>query len=452
MLEKYIKPSGLKRFSIYGLFGYKNITIPFNENVMILMGENGTGKTTILNALCYTLSCRFSKLSAIEFDKIVLEFDSGNIAEVPKPNTNYFDFDTDESTRAQKLFLDLAEQFNEDEIMDLIEASNESDLSIFRNGPYASRLRRLGFPSRMILNALQQIGGFSQKEFTRAKELIKSEIPYEILYFPTYRRIEEDLKRLGINLDSESAISNQIQFGMNDVAKTFEELTSAIKDSAIQGFAKVTGEMLSQLVDGINVTAEMRESLKQQDALKIVLDRVGSNITEAYKENIDDLIKSDRINEEIYDPLVYFLSNLIKIYDQQREKDAVINRFAAVCNDYLVGKTVDYDESKVNISINQSSCKDPLDISKLSSGEKQIVSLFCKIYLNADRNFVILFDEPELSLSIEWQRLLLPHILQSGKCSLLIAVTHSPFIFDNELDQYAHDLGLLSKEDRNGCY
>ena len=35
----------------------------------------------------------------------------------------------------------------------------------------------------------------------------------------------------------------------------------------------------------------------------------------------------------------------------------------------------------------------------------------------------------------------LPDIFRSDKCSTLIAVTHSPFIFDNEFDEYAMDMG-----------
>ena len=41
---------------------------------------------------------------------------------------------------------------------------------------------------------------------------------------------------------------------------------------------------------------------------------------------------------------------------------------------------------------------------------------------------------------MEWQKELLPDILNSGKCELLVAVTHSPFIFDNELDFLAEDM------------
>ncbi|MEO0684253.1 MAG: AAA family ATPase, partial [Cyanobacteria bacterium J06649_11] len=81
---------------------------------------------------------------------------------------------------------------------------------------------------------------------------------------------------------------------------------------------------------------------------------------------------------------------------------------------------------------------EPLHLSKLSSGEKQIISFFSKIYLSeSDKRFIILFDEPELSLSMTWQKQLLPDILSSEKCDFLLAVTHSPFIFHNELDGYA---------------
>ena len=66
----------------------------------------------------------------------------------------------------------------------------------------------------------------------------------------------------------------------------------------------------------------------------------------------------------------------------------------------------------------------------LSSGEKQIVSLFAKVYLRADKDFIMFFDEPELSLSLEWQKMLINDILNSKKCAFLFVTTHSPFIFD----------------------
>ncbi len=70
-----------------------------------------------------------------------------------------------------------------------------------------------------------------------------------------------------------------------------------------------------------------------------------------------------------------------------------------------------------------------LELRMLSSGEKQIVSLFYHLYLSGEKKYIILIDEPELSLSVQWQKRLLPDILASQRCEFLAAVTHSPFIF-----------------------
>jgi hypothetical protein len=42
--------------------------------------------------------------------------------------------------------------------------------------------------------------------------------------------------------------------------------------------------------------------------------------------------------------------------------------------------------------------------------------------------------------------MLLPDIIDSGRCKLLIAATHSPFIFNNKLDSYAVDLDQFVTE------
>lgn len=77
-------------------------------------------------------------------------------------------------------------------------------------------------------------------------------------------------------------------------------------------------------------------------------------------------------------------------------------------------------------------------LKNLSSGEKQIVGLFSKLYLDNTHGLFVFIDEPELSLSIDWQRRLLPDVIASDNCKGLFAVTHSPFIFDNDLVGIVH--------------
>ena len=204
-----------------------------------------------------------------------------------------------------------------------------------------------------------------------------------------------------------------------------------------KGFTKISSEILSKLVKGFGDTdKEILNRINETD-LDIILARVGEEIPEADKSKIKEII----LNKEATstdNSLLYFIQTLVDIYEKQKELDNSINKFKDVCNNYLIGKQVYYDESNIKISIKSNDGSKSLPLNKLSSGEKQIISIFSKIYLSkAEERFIVLFDEPELSLSIFWQKKLLPDILDSGKCDFLLAVTHSPFIFDNELDKYA---------------
>jgi predicted ATP-binding protein involved in virulence len=404
LLSDRLNTSNLKSFTINGLFGYKNIKIPFDKEAVILIAENGSGKTTILNALYYSISGKFDKLNTIDFDSIVLEFISG-ITEIKKSD-----------------------------LKKLVTTSKNN--SLFNINKELER----------NLKALQK------RISDKLEKPIQENLPKSILYFPTYRRIEEDLKNLGYGEENSKQLKlakgeeNLIKFGMDDVVAKFDEIKKEIKDSALNLFSKITGEILTQFVDGSEITPAMRKSI-QPETLNIVLSRVGeTNISKSYKEKIEKLVSSGNINNPEHDQLVYFLSKLVGVYEQQKEKDNSINQLATICNQYLHNKQIIYDQANVDISIVQTRNNQPIDIKNLSSGEKQIISLFSKIYLESSEDFILLFDEPELSLSIEWQRLLLPDILRSDRCKLLVAVTHSPFIFDNELDLNADDLDIFVQE------
>jgi energy-coupling factor transporter ATP-binding protein EcfA2 len=63
----------------------------------------------------------------------------------------------------------------------------------------------------------------------------------------------------------------------------------------------------------------------------------------------------------------------------------------------------------------------------LSSGEKQMLSLLA--YCSICKNTVIFIDEPELSLSVDWQRLLVPMLLDIPNGNQYFMATHSPMIY-----------------------
>ena len=70
--------------------------------------------------------------------------------------------------------------------------------------------------------------------------------------------------------------------------------------------------------------------------------------------------------------------------------------------------------------------------------------MFCHLYIGHGKKYFVLIDEPELSLSIDWQEHFLTDVIESGVCEFMFAVTHSPFIFNEMLRGYRNDLSIMA--------
>lgn len=74
-----------------------------------------------------------------------------------------------------------------------------------------------------------------------------------------------------------------------------------------------------------------------------------------------------------------------------------------------------------------------IDFDILSTGEKNIIRIFFKLIFETRYGSFIILDEPEISLHIEWQSLLVKNIvkLASEYDLKVLMATHSPYIADN---------------------
>jgi ABC-type multidrug transport system ATPase subunit len=71
----------------------------------------------------------------------------------------------------------------------------------------------------------------------------------------------------------------------------------------------------------------------------------------------------------------------------------------------------------------------PILPENLSSGEKQILIILLTTLLSDRKEYILLMDEPEISLHIDWQRTLIKNIRQiNPNCQIIIA-THSPTVY-----------------------
>lgn len=435
----------LKKFVIKGLYGERDVHIEFRENFLILVAENGYGKTTVLNALFATLSGDAKRLRKIDFSSIELTFADGLHFKLEKSDLKYT---MEALKKLSPLTGHILNTVGEKSLNELLEIAFTTSRALKDVKEVKEFANLANVPHSYFLNMLEEFktSGFSEKA-TRILKKIRTSFPYNLVYLPTYRRVEQDFKDLSLESQMEKLEDHAINFGMRDVDLRFKEITKEITSSSVEWFSKVNGEMLTQLVHGFHVDEATRNSVRDEEAIKIVLDRIGSNIREDAKREILRLVETGAIFEgHDHEPLLYFVANLLKVYEQQKNNDKAIQDFSEVCNRYLVDKMIKYDESKVTIEIVRRKNGIPVDIEHLSSGEKQIISLFARLYLKKETELAIFFDEPELSLSIEWQKTILPDIINSGKCAFLFVTTHSPFIFENELIGYTADLRTFIRE------
>jgi predicted ATP-dependent endonuclease of OLD family len=443
----------INSFKINNLHGALTYELKLQDNTLILIGENGSCKTTIIKLLFYTLSMQWGKLSQYNFDSITF-------------NVNDYD------VKITKRDIDSMIMINNSTLHRFPSSIRNEILSITRSGDIFDSERidflckKYNIPISYLMRELE-FGGdlFSENQSTKASVNIKKAIAkikecfegIHIIYLPTYRRIEQELKvvldgrfeeneyrtkRLP-NRFRNANFSELVEFGMDDVDeatnKSLNELKDFFRNSLNQMTLGYLGDVVDKKYQDLNT-----ESLANIDELTIenIMQRVDESILS--NERKKTLSKSiEQIKSEgvisVHDQVVcHYFKKLLSSHRELETKEVKIRKFAEICSKYLKNKSISYDSSNFTFSINSNIENQTIKFHQLSSGEKQIVSLFSHLYLDGEKKYFVLIDEPELSLSVKWQKEFLADINKGDFCSGIVAVTHSPFIFDNKLDIYAH--------------
>jgi predicted ATPase len=479
-------PSLIERFGIDNLHGYRRISLSSEFAATILIARNGSGKTTFLGVLDAFLRCQFSRLRDLEFSEIFCKLrEYHEELRLTKDDVTQFSQIPAESELYQiarsgdlpigSLFMFLTEEF--DYLRNDVNALHENDVfsMILRQGSY--RLRDAILICERLRLDLYRRNPNIQNIF---EVLQKALSDTEVVYLPTYRRIELPMvvdqkeaipRRRRPTQLRQSAISlfrGEIQFGLADISERLSELNQKMLSDSNLGYRRISANMINELIDG---TYEREISMMKEIPDKNDLSLFFSRLQEGevrYRQfgdisipNIDRIYTGGAVSTESNNFLRYFLSKLNNVIKATRDIEFEVQEFVRNCNKYLssedhsVLSTMDNDvmvpgiyrddktlvlnrqNLRVHVEIQPGGRKVSLDA--LSSGEKQMVSLFAKLLLYPKRK-IVLIDEPELSLSIEWQRHILVDVVNSSQCQQVIAITHSPFVFDNPLEPYAQSL------------
>lgn len=456
----------VESLEIRSLWHNRDVTIPIRDNCLILIGENGSGKSTILKVLYYLLSAQFSRLLEVDFESVAIVL-NGQRIEITREQLQY-DAQEGRSSALRHLPTFLRKRANRflDVLPALVKQQKTFDIGEF----VADASRQFDLPTSLVYDLIGEMGEREGVELVaspkdlfgadRARASIKDLVGNtDILYFPTYRRIERDLKRLFPSLKDDPAKrdrrvhpsqhanhADEIAFGMQDVHDSVSHQTLRIERSVRQHLNDVAVQYLRDAILG--EYKQQHQSLEDLDdaAWEQMLERFPIGLGEQGSTRLKGIATKVRTGEPLNTEerlVAHYLTLLIGVWRHQRHLETDVRAFTSSCNKYLVDKRLEYDDSSFEIvvkdifGLSPEARGRPIEWGALSSGEQQIVSLFSRLMLTGHDRYLLLVDEPELSLSVTWQPMLLPDIRSSARCEGVFAVTHSPFIYDNELGRHA---------------
>lgn len=431
--------SNLESIEIIGLFNKRNFFIKFDEIVKILISENGSGKTTILNIIVSSLKKDIITLRKMPFKIIKIKLKNGDSYCIDKgkffKNTG-FSLDIIYNIERAGIRYGIEKNIMKN-IIEVYSATHDI-------GSILKEIEKEELPYNFTERIKSLLFSYLDKDLKNSEELDEytsfiEKLDFKVEYLPTYRRIEIDYDdRLNYEDRGGRNYKSEMNFGMTDIEKIIDKLTREIKFETARLFSKMNKEILYDLLNNKNMLSyQERKDLINNPKIQIVLSRI-QDLSDSRNliKLLEETIKSENLNGEF---LGYYLLKIINIYEKQEEKENRIKNFINICNTYLFNKEFIYLDKETKIKIVDEE-KNEISLAALSSGEKQIISLFSKLYLEDKDNLMVVIDEPELSISILWQKKILLDIVKSNKCKLLLTTTHSPFIFENEFDIYADEL------------
>ncbi|MEZ6926906.1 MULTISPECIES: AAA family ATPase [unclassified Aeromonas] len=476
----------LKRFSIKKLYGYKDIELIFNGKNTIIIAENGAGKTTLINALKSTLKGEADELRKIRCESIELDIGekkfSINISEL---GFNEFLSSSFVPTSLESL----KRYINTSEVEDLLSFARSKPIKSARNTAWYHKLYSSSpYTHPDIENMLNDLKRALKKYYSSTNEsdlfpsstsektessinldeIRKITSDIDIIYLPTYRRIEKSTLRDRFNredsdnfsiVDGELIKLNQqsssnIEFGLYDVENKLKEISSSIERRSSLGYRSLSATIIEDMMTGkIDAPTKGKQKLPSIPELSLFLGRVVNKDIKENKRIIQEVTAIMESKEQLINNrmLNYFLSKLKGVIDSTKELEEKIESFVSICNKYLQlsddSKSLNYDVESLQVVVKDIFTKTHIELEDLSSGEKQIISLMAHMYLDHTKSKIVLIDEPELSLSLEWQEHVLVDISNSPSVVQLLAITHSPFVFNNELKDEVKTLSITKNKE-----
>ncbi len=375
----------IKSLKVKNLNRRMSFELDFHEDINVITGKNGSGKTTVLKLLWYAISGNLERIiPEIYFDSFELKTDSLSVA----------------------MLRYLAE----------------------------------GKQKRPMIRVTYQIGGADPKTVDRLEDRLERGSWQELeqpnreiarasgtsIFFPTFRRIEGgfsitakpdyDVSRFMGGRVVRYASEVYFTSDQSGLQQAINHLSESISVGAHRFVASISTDDIVRLLTSKYAEISERTNRLHMDLSKFILAEVEpeGGAGEAGMGAVETL-------EEITQ----------KAKAVVRDSGALLRPFTVLSE--LIADIFQYKGIKMANPVTLGEAREAIASEVLSAGEKQMLSFLC---YNAFANGACLFiDEPEISLHVDWQRMLFPVLLKQSTGNQFIVATHSPFIYSKYSDK-----------------
>lgn len=365
----------------------------------IFYGNNGRGKTRILRTveLLYTLA------KSMDYDVLISQLNELNLSElkINKKNHSQLFSKYEESTSQDKKTLQEFIEHNKN-ILYSISEKLRLFLSSRRNEDFIINRRHM----HPIIIRIEEIISGSNID-TSIDELQNM----------MHRINRIIIRRDGVFEDNMDLFdSRMIKHELVDLSRYFNQRLNELKFNIRE--------------NSINIRKELQE--EKNKVLKALGDKGARYLT------VDSNIESEKIFKEISDKIEkanhdYIkniwgdnknILNYISSINEYKEKISTFNKIIKNYNENIIIQ-LQPDGSIIFLKNG-----DAIEFAKLSSGEKRVSIIFLNLIFSVEE--IILIDEPEISLSLDYQNKIIRDIMElttnNGKKRVMIA-THAPYIY-----------------------
>jgi len=447
----------IKRLIVRHLHGIYNYDVRFNNELTFIYGENGCGKTTVIDIVSSIVTGRLYNLFAYNFDEIQLFYSKTarskqSILSVKSENDSYII------------------SLNNDEMVETIEDVKNVRGIISRDDNEYSLERRFINTYKFPIY-LKRTFNYIYLPLSR-----NSQDGMDINDTSNYRRrpvsmySEKDLVNKNYLNDSLRYVQELVRNACMRISLKENTINSKFRSNLLTSSLKVTSEYdimkllrnddknamediersKDEYIKTLKSIAEWNaETAKQVDIFfnkyKVAYDKFRQETDEGKSKVTVDLLLMNIEFNKIKD----IASQAQRIETEKEIARASKTTLLSIVNDFLsMGedkKMLSIDEEG-RIVVKVSFPQRTISMFDLSSGEKQIIIIFaCLIFgLESNQNGIYIVDEPEASLHLAWQKHFVESIRKINNNIQLIFATHAPEIIGRYGD---HSIKLIKKVD-----